>query len=215
MSRNSGQLQDKYFHSYIHLKFNVKYWCWWTLNASSIYPALSIAASMGSGWEISHSSLMKWRSDCTGVSVIVCFRGSCWKSCVPRTMNLHQVLTGAVNPGDNCFSVGSVSNRPFTVKTDHLCMWERVCVLMWHHDIMFHVTGVRLRLWHRHSGQRLWKDPDHPGSQTWEHPGGLCGLLAPGRTGETPKSHLQGHVFDSQGMHELMKNRVAWIQCKY
>ncbi|XP_051758739.1 dmX-like protein 1 isoform X2 [Ctenopharyngodon idella] len=29
-------------------------------------------------------------------------------------MNLHQVLTGAVNPGDNCFSVGSVSNRPFT-----------------------------------------------------------------------------------------------------
>lgn len=30
-------------------------------------------------------------------------------------MNLHQVLTGAVNPGDNCFSVGSVNNVPFTV----------------------------------------------------------------------------------------------------
>ncbi|XP_076859615.1 dmX-like protein 1 isoform X2 [Brachyhypopomus gauderio] len=29
-------------------------------------------------------------------------------------MNLHQVLTGAVNPGDNCFSVGSVNNLPFT-----------------------------------------------------------------------------------------------------
>nr|XP_020449620.1 dmX-like protein 1 isoform X2 [Monopterus albus] len=29
-------------------------------------------------------------------------------------MNLHQVLTGAVNPGDNCFSVGSVDNVPFT-----------------------------------------------------------------------------------------------------
>nr|XP_040051616.1 dmX-like protein 1 isoform X2 [Gasterosteus aculeatus aculeatus] len=29
-------------------------------------------------------------------------------------MNLHQVLTGAVNPGDNCFSVGSVNNVPFT-----------------------------------------------------------------------------------------------------
>ncbi|XP_042617430.1 dmX-like protein 1 isoform X3 [Cyprinus carpio] len=29
-------------------------------------------------------------------------------------MNLHQVLTGAVNPGDNCFSVGSVHNQPFT-----------------------------------------------------------------------------------------------------
>ncbi|XP_073674811.1 dmX-like protein 1 isoform X2 [Garra rufa] len=29
-------------------------------------------------------------------------------------MNLHQVLTGAVNPGDNCFSVGSVNNQPFT-----------------------------------------------------------------------------------------------------
>uniref|UniRef100_I3KAT6 Dmx like 1 n=1 Tax=Oreochromis niloticus TaxID=8128 RepID=I3KAT6_ORENI len=29
-------------------------------------------------------------------------------------MNLHQVLTGAVNPGDNCFSVGRVNNVPFT-----------------------------------------------------------------------------------------------------
>ncbi|XP_039659423.1 dmX-like protein 1 isoform X3 [Perca fluviatilis] len=29
-------------------------------------------------------------------------------------MNLHQVLTGAVNPGDNCFSVGSVNDVPFT-----------------------------------------------------------------------------------------------------
>ncbi|XP_055025061.2 dmX-like protein 1 isoform X2 [Misgurnus anguillicaudatus] len=29
-------------------------------------------------------------------------------------MNLHQVLTGAVNPGDNCFSVGKINNQPFT-----------------------------------------------------------------------------------------------------
>ncbi|XP_071611366.1 dmX-like protein 2 [Heliangelus exortis] len=29
-------------------------------------------------------------------------------------MHLHQVLTGAVNPGDNCYSVGSVENVPFT-----------------------------------------------------------------------------------------------------
>ncbi|XP_060091539.1 dmX-like protein 1 isoform X1 [Heteronotia binoei] len=29
-------------------------------------------------------------------------------------MNLHQVLTGAVNPGDNCFSVGSIGGHPFT-----------------------------------------------------------------------------------------------------
>ncbi|XP_063820250.1 dmX-like protein 1 isoform X2 [Pseudophryne corroboree] len=29
-------------------------------------------------------------------------------------MNLHQVLTGAVNPGDNCFSVGSVQEQPIT-----------------------------------------------------------------------------------------------------
>nr|XP_033784929.1 dmX-like protein 1 isoform X1 [Geotrypetes seraphini] len=29
-------------------------------------------------------------------------------------MNLHQVLTGAVNPGDNCFSLGSIGERPFT-----------------------------------------------------------------------------------------------------
>lgn len=30
-------------------------------------------------------------------------------------MNLHQVLTGAVNPGDSCFSVGSLHDQPFTV----------------------------------------------------------------------------------------------------
>nr|XP_033775682.1 dmX-like protein 2 isoform X3 [Geotrypetes seraphini] len=29
-------------------------------------------------------------------------------------MHLHQVLTGAVNPGDNCYSVGSVNDIPFT-----------------------------------------------------------------------------------------------------
>ncbi|KAM4809558.1 dmX-like protein 1 [Rhinophrynus dorsalis] len=29
-------------------------------------------------------------------------------------MNLHQVLTGAVNPGDNCFSVGSLQDQPVT-----------------------------------------------------------------------------------------------------
>ncbi|XP_042327082.1 dmX-like protein 2 isoform X1 [Sceloporus undulatus] len=29
-------------------------------------------------------------------------------------MHLHQVLTGAVNPGDNCYSVGSVEETPFT-----------------------------------------------------------------------------------------------------
>ncbi|KAG8440494.1 hypothetical protein GDO86_006302 [Hymenochirus boettgeri] len=29
-------------------------------------------------------------------------------------MNLHQVLTGAVNPGDNCYSVGGVNDVPFT-----------------------------------------------------------------------------------------------------
>ncbi|XP_039214796.1 dmX-like protein 2 isoform X8 [Crotalus tigris] len=29
-------------------------------------------------------------------------------------MHLHQVLTGAVNPGDNCDSVGSVDDTPFT-----------------------------------------------------------------------------------------------------
>ncbi|XP_036136303.1 dmX-like protein 1 isoform X6 [Molossus molossus] len=29
-------------------------------------------------------------------------------------MNLHQVLTGAVNPGDHCFSVGSVGDQHFT-----------------------------------------------------------------------------------------------------
>lgn len=30
-------------------------------------------------------------------------------------MHLHQVLTGAVNPGDCCYSVGSVNDIPFTV----------------------------------------------------------------------------------------------------
>lgn len=31
-------------------------------------------------------------------------------------MNLHQVLTGAVNPGDHCFAVGSVGEQRFTVR---------------------------------------------------------------------------------------------------
>lgn len=31
-------------------------------------------------------------------------------------MHLHQVLTGAVNPGDCCYSVGSVNDVPFTVR---------------------------------------------------------------------------------------------------
>ncbi|XP_033123972.1 dmX-like protein 1 [Anneissia japonica] len=29
-------------------------------------------------------------------------------------MNRHQVLTGAVNPGENCFAVGYVDGVPFT-----------------------------------------------------------------------------------------------------
>uniref|UniRef100_A0A8C4TWP2 DmX-like protein 1 n=1 Tax=Falco tinnunculus TaxID=100819 RepID=A0A8C4TWP2_FALTI len=34
--------------------------------------------------------------------------------CALVAMNLHQVLTGAVNPGDNCFSVGNLHDQPFT-----------------------------------------------------------------------------------------------------
>lgn len=34
-------------------------------------------------------------------------------------MNLHQVLTGAVNPGDSCFSVGNVGEQPFTVSVQY------------------------------------------------------------------------------------------------
>lgn len=37
-----------------------------------------------------------------------------WPARTPE-MHLHQVLTGAVNPGDNCYSVGSVGDVPFTV----------------------------------------------------------------------------------------------------
>lgn len=36
-------------------------------------------------------------------------------------MNLHQVLTGAVNPGDHCFSVGSVGDQRFTVSKGGSC----------------------------------------------------------------------------------------------
>lgn len=44
-------------------------------------------------------------------------------------MNLHQVLTGAVNPGDNCFSVGSVNNVPFTVRYFRLSKYFPPCFL--------------------------------------------------------------------------------------
>lgn len=37
-----------------------------------------------------------------------------WPAGAPE-MHLHQVLTRAVNPGDNCYSVGSVEDVPFTV----------------------------------------------------------------------------------------------------
>uniref|UniRef100_A0A3B5MLN5 Dmx-like 2 n=1 Tax=Xiphophorus couchianus TaxID=32473 RepID=A0A3B5MLN5_9TELE len=36
-------------------------------------------------------------------------------------MHLHQVLTGAVNPGDCCYSVGSVNDVPFTVSISCAC----------------------------------------------------------------------------------------------
>uniref|UniRef100_A0A8B9HDR3 Dmx-like 2 n=1 Tax=Astyanax mexicanus TaxID=7994 RepID=A0A8B9HDR3_ASTMX len=42
-------------------------------------------------------------------------------------MHLHQVLTGAVNPGDCCYSVGSVNDIPFTVgqpAVRHFCCSE-------------------------------------------------------------------------------------------
>ncbi|XP_060787870.1 dmX-like protein 1 isoform X2 [Neoarius graeffei] len=44
-------------------------------------------------------------------------------------MNLHQVLTGAVNPGDHCFSVGSINSVPFTIAASYgniICMFEPV-----------------------------------------------------------------------------------------
>lgn len=41
-------------------------------------------------------------------------RAFSWPARAPD-MHLHQVLTGAVNPGDNCYSVGSVGDVPFTV----------------------------------------------------------------------------------------------------
>lgn len=60
-------------------------------------------------------------------------------------MNLHQVLTGAVNPGDHCFSVGSINSVPFTVRKPYVlhkcthesrksvhdfCTWTR-CKCIW------------------------------------------------------------------------------------
>lgn len=40
-------------------------------------------------------------------------------------MHLHQVLTGAVNPGDCCYSVGSVIDIPFTVRFDFDFIFSR------------------------------------------------------------------------------------------
>lgn len=69
-----------------------------------------------------------------------------WTRGSSLTMNLHQVLTGAVNPGDNCFSVGSLNNVPFTVSlvsvvlcfqncysstSAHFCWHRRECGEEW------------------------------------------------------------------------------------
>lgn len=61
-------------------------------------------------------------------------------------MNLHQVLTGAVNPGDNCFSVGSINNVPFTVS--YLKLWEYSCSWTVVGEVIHHKEGWSLKLSH-------------------------------------------------------------------
>ncbi|KAM9251077.1 dmX-like protein 1 isoform 4-T4 [Cariama cristata] len=59
-------------------------------------------------------------------------------------MNLHQVLTGAVNPGDNCFSVGSLHGQPFT--TLHY-QWQKNAQILLEavaHNLTWDPTGTRL-----------------------------------------------------------------------
>ncbi|XP_075597124.1 dmX-like protein 1 isoform X4 [Balearica regulorum gibbericeps] len=59
-------------------------------------------------------------------------------------MNLHQVLTGAVNPGDNCFSVGSLHDQPFTML--HY-QWQKNAQILLEatvHNLTWDPTGTRL-----------------------------------------------------------------------
>ena len=46
-------------------------------------------------------------------------------------MNRHQVLTGACNPGDQCYAVGSVEGIHFTVK---ICKHQELRKRSWSPD---------------------------------------------------------------------------------
>jgi hypothetical protein len=46
-------------------------------------------------------------------------------------MNRHQVLTGACNPGDQCYAVGSVEGIHFTVK---ICKHQELRKRFWSPD---------------------------------------------------------------------------------
>ncbi|XP_060693606.1 dmX-like protein 1 isoform X6 [Hemiscyllium ocellatum] len=68
-------------------------------------------------------------------------------------MNLHQVLTGAVNPGDSCFSVGNIGDEPFTLnyqwqKSGQFALESVVHNLAWDPQGIRLLTGSSsLQLW--------------------------------------------------------------------
>ncbi|XP_043932298.1 dmX-like protein 2 [Protopterus annectens] len=51
-------------------------------------------------------------------------------------MHLHQVLTGAVNPGDNCYSVGSINDIPFTVRIMSV-LWISLITGAWEQPFLY------------------------------------------------------------------------------
>lgn len=66
--------------------------------------------------------------------------------------------------------------------------WQFFVIIVlteWHSSLIppSHVIGICLWLWRCDFGQWLWKATDHPRSEAWEHPGGLCGQLTTGRPG--------------------------------
>uniref|UniRef100_A0A674CJF5 Dmx-like 2 n=1 Tax=Salmo trutta TaxID=8032 RepID=A0A674CJF5_SALTR len=65
-------------------------------------------------------------------------------------MHLHQVLTGAVNPGDCCYSVGSVNDIPFTVSTPNPGLTHT------------QQQGSTIKHTHPHTQQALQYKPTHP-----------------------------------------------------
>ena len=103
-------------------------------------------------------------------------------------MNRHQVLTGAANPGDSCFAVGSVEGVHFTVRIQQTFCTISVKFLF--HWLLTWTTvnflaGLWRWVWHCDIGQWLSACSNHSRIYTWQCSCHLHFLFHRDRKGES------------------------------